>query len=77
MNCSIVVFTFLGFVIAAEIDPDQPPAVASCDDLANFVAFSTVMVFDFFLGIRCIRRPYIRDSFRPALGRVSYLILQV
>jgi len=33
-----VVVTFLGFIIAAEIDPDEPPAIAACDDLANFAS---------------------------------------
>ena len=33
---SIVVFTLVSFVIAAQINPDEPSAVASCDDLANF-----------------------------------------
>jgi len=28
----------LGFVIAAQIDPDEPSAVASCNDLANFAS---------------------------------------
>src|SRR5437763_14117547 len=28
-------FACLGFVVAAELDPDEPPTVASCDDLAN------------------------------------------
>jgi hypothetical protein len=33
-----VVFTFLGFVVAAEIDPDEPSLGAACDDLANFAS---------------------------------------
>jgi hypothetical protein len=35
---SVVVVAFIGFAIAAEIDPDKPSAVASCDDLANFAS---------------------------------------
>lgn len=35
---SVVVVALLGFVIAAQIDPDEPPAVASCNDLANFAS---------------------------------------
>jgi hypothetical protein len=42
---SIVIFAFVGFVIAAEINPDEPSAVASCDDLANFASHR-----DFLLG---------------------------
>jgi hypothetical protein len=34
-----------GFAIAAGINPDEPPAVASCDDLANFASHR-----DFLLG---------------------------
>jgi hypothetical protein len=37
---SIVVSALLGFVVAAEIDPDEPSAVASCDDLANCASHS-------------------------------------
>jgi len=33
-----VVIAFLGFVVATEIDPDEPSAVASCDDLSNFAS---------------------------------------
>jgi len=40
-----VIFAFVGFVIAAEINPDEPSAVASCDDLANFASHR-----DFLLG---------------------------
>jgi hypothetical protein len=35
---SIVVFALFGFVIAVEINPDEPSAVASSDDLANFAS---------------------------------------
>jgi hypothetical protein len=35
---SVVVVALLGFVIAAQIDPDEPSAVASCNDLANFAS---------------------------------------
>jgi hypothetical protein len=35
---SIVIFTFLGFVIATDINPDEPSAVAPCDDLSNFAS---------------------------------------
>src|SRR6266566_9425848 len=35
---SVVVVAFIGFAIAAEINPDEPSAVASCDDLANFAS---------------------------------------
>jgi len=35
---SVVVVAFIGFVIAAEINPDEPSAIASCDDLANFAS---------------------------------------
>src|SRR5260370_40102929 len=45
MDRSIVIFAFVGFVIAAEINPDEPSAVASCDDLANFASHR-----DFLLG---------------------------
>jgi hypothetical protein len=31
-----VVVAFIRFVIAAEIDSDEPSAFASCNDLANF-----------------------------------------
>src|SRR5579872_1727214 len=41
----IVVLAFISFVIAAEINPDEPPAVASCNDLANFASHR-----DFLLG---------------------------
>ncbi len=40
-----MIFAFVGFVIAAEINPDEPSAVASCDDLANFASHR-----DFLLG---------------------------
>jgi hypothetical protein len=33
-----VVIAFLSFVVAAEVDPDEPSAVASCDDLSNFAS---------------------------------------
>jgi hypothetical protein len=42
---SVVVFALLGFVIAAEINPYEPSAIASCDDLANFASHR-----DFLLG---------------------------
>lgn len=32
------IVALLGFVIAAQIDPDEPSAVASCNDLANFAS---------------------------------------
>ncbi len=35
---SIVVFTFVSFLIASQINSNEPPAVASCDDLANFAS---------------------------------------
>src|SRR5262249_44098931 len=35
---SVVIVAFIRFVISAEIDPDEPPAVASCNDLANFAS---------------------------------------
>src|SRR5258708_37322922 len=38
LDGSIVVFTFVSFLLAAEITPDEPPAVAACDDLANFAS---------------------------------------
>ncbi len=38
MNGSIVIFTFVGFVIATEINPDEPSVVAPCDDLSNFAS---------------------------------------
>jgi hypothetical protein len=31
---SVAVATFLGLVVAAEIDPDEPSLVAACDELA-------------------------------------------
>jgi len=31
----VVVIAFLRFVVATEIDPDEPSAVASCDDLSK------------------------------------------
>src|ERR1700674_3928678 len=34
----IVVFTFVSFLIASQINSNEPPAVASCDDLANFAS---------------------------------------
>jgi len=37
--------TQLSFVIAAEIISDEPPAVASCNDLANFTSHT-----DFLFG---------------------------
>jgi hypothetical protein len=42
---SVVVAAFIGFMIAVEINPDEPSAVASCDDLANFASHR-----DFLLG---------------------------
>jgi hypothetical protein len=42
---SVVVVRFIGFIIAAEINPDEPSAIASCDDLANFASHR-----DFLLG---------------------------
>src|SRR5207237_5110781 len=38
-------FAFLGFVVAAEIDPDEPPTVASCDDLANFASHRNLLLW--------------------------------
>ena len=38
MNRSVVIVALLGFVIAAQIDPVEPSAVASCNDLANFAS---------------------------------------
>jgi hypothetical protein len=38
VNRSVVIVALLGFVIAAQIDPDEPSAVASCNDLANFAS---------------------------------------
>jgi len=38
VNRSVVIVPLLGFVIAAQIDPDEPSAVASCNDLANFAS---------------------------------------
>jgi len=38
LNRSAVIVALLGFVIAAQIDPDEPSAVASCNDLANFAS---------------------------------------
>ena len=35
---SVVVIAFLGFVVATEMDPDQPSAVTSCNDLSNFAS---------------------------------------
>jgi hypothetical protein len=35
---SVVVVTLIGFVIAAEMNPDEPSADASRDDLANFAS---------------------------------------
>jgi len=34
----LVVVAFVDFVIAAEIDPDKPSAIASCDDLLSFAS---------------------------------------
>jgi hypothetical protein len=42
---SIVVFTLVSFVIASQINSDEPSAVTSCDDLANFASRR-----DFLLG---------------------------
>jgi hypothetical protein len=38
LDCSIVVFAFVGFLIGSQINPNEPSAVASCDDLANFAS---------------------------------------
>jgi len=35
---SVVVVAFIGLTITAEINPDEPSAVASCNDLANFAS---------------------------------------
>src|SRR5207248_208960 len=35
---SVVVVAFIGFVIAAQIDADEPSMVASCNDLTNFAS---------------------------------------
>jgi hypothetical protein len=45
VNRSVVVFALFGFVIAAEINPDESRAVATRDDLANFASHR-----DFLLG---------------------------
>jgi hypothetical protein len=42
---SVVVVAFISFVVAAEIDSDEPSAIASRDDLANFASHR-----DFLLG---------------------------
>jgi hypothetical protein len=42
---SIVVLAFLSFVVAAQLNPDEPSEVAACDDLANFASHR-----DFLLG---------------------------
>jgi hypothetical protein len=34
----MVVFAFVGFLIASQINPNEPYAAASCDDLANFAS---------------------------------------
>jgi hypothetical protein len=38
LDRSLVTVAFLGFVIAAEIDPDEPSPLAASDDLANFAS---------------------------------------
>jgi hypothetical protein len=38
VDCSVVVVAFVRFVIAAEIDSDEPSAINSRDDLANFAS---------------------------------------
>jgi hypothetical protein len=40
VNRSIAIVALLGFVIAALIDPNDPSAVASCNELANFASHS-------------------------------------
>jgi hypothetical protein len=45
VDCSVVVVAFLRFVIASEIDSDEPSAIASRYDLANFARHR-----DFLLG---------------------------
>jgi hypothetical protein len=37
-NFDVRFLTFVGFVIATEISPDEPSAVAQCDDLSNFAS---------------------------------------
>jgi len=41
---SIAVFAFVSLVIAAQINPDEPSAVAPCDDLANFVGYQNFLL---------------------------------
>lgn len=41
---SIVVFAFVSLVIAGQINPDEPSAVAPCDDLANFVGYRNFLL---------------------------------
>ncbi len=50
---SVVVVAFLGFVITAEINPDEPSAVATCDDLAKETHFpnSARATSDEFIGL--------------------------
>src|ERR1700739_602163 len=38
VNRSVVIVALLGFRIAAQVDPDEPSAVASCNDLADFAS---------------------------------------
>src|SRR5207244_13250319 len=46
MDSRIVrLFTFRGFVAAAEIYPDEPHTVASCDDLANFASHRNFLLW--------------------------------
>ncbi len=45
VNGPIVILAFVRSVIAAEVDPNEPSAVAACDDLANFASHR-----DFLLG---------------------------
>jgi hypothetical protein len=62
------VFCVVGFVIAAEINPDEPSAIASCDDLANFASHR-----DFLLGSQggthMARREYRRAWIYQLIGR--------
>jgi hypothetical protein len=38
VNRSVVIVALFGFVISAQIDPDEPSSVASSNDLANFAS---------------------------------------
>jgi hypothetical protein len=38
LDRSIVVSALCGFVIEADIDPNEPSPVTTCDDLANFAS---------------------------------------